>query len=57
MAFFDRGEDLSPLVLKDVAQAISRNESTISRAISNKYIDTPRGMFPMKFFFPKASIP
>ena len=51
MAFFDRGEDLSPMVLKDVAQAISRNESTISRAISNKYIDTPRGMFPMKFFF------
>ena len=51
MAFFDRGEDLVPLVLKDVAQAISRNESTISRAISNKYIDTPRGMFPMKFFF------
>ena len=51
MAFFDRGEDLSPLVLKDVAQAISRNESTISRAISNKYIDTPRGLFPMKFFF------
>ena len=51
MAFFDRGEDLVPLVLKDVAQAISRNESTVSRAISNKYIDTPRGMFPMKFFF------
>ena len=51
MAFFDRGEDLAPTVLKDVAQAISRNESTISRAISNKYIDTPRGMFPIKFFF------
>lgn len=51
MAFFDRGEDLVPMVLKDVAQAISRNESTISRAISNKYIDTPRGIFPMKFFF------
>ncbi len=51
MAFFDRGEDLVPLVLKDVAQAISRNESTISRAISNKYIDTPRGIFPIKFFF------
>ena len=57
MAFFDRGEDLSPLVLKDVAQAISRNESTISRAISNKYIDTPRGMFPMKFFFSQGIHP
>lgn len=51
MAFFDRGEDLIPMVLKDVAQAISRNESTISRAISSKYIDTPCGLFPMKFFF------
>lgn len=51
MAFFDRGEDLVPMVLKDVAQAVSRNASTISRAISNKYIDTPCGMFPMKFFF------
>ena len=51
MAFFDRGEELSPMVLKDVAQAISRNESTISRAISDKYIDTPRGLFPIKFFF------
>ncbi|MBI3617949.1 MAG: RNA polymerase factor sigma-54 [Candidatus Omnitrophica bacterium] len=57
MAFFDRGEDLSPMVLKDVAQAISRNESTISRAISNKYIDTPRGMFPMKFFFSRGIHP
>lgn len=57
MAFFDRGEDLSPLALKDVAQAISRNESTISRAISNKYIDTPRGMFPMKFFFSQGIHP
>jgi len=51
MAFFDRGEELVPMILKDVAQAISRNESTISRAISNKYIDTPRGLFSMKFFF------
>jgi len=51
MAFLDRGEDLVPMVLKDVAQAISRNESTISRAINNKYIDTPRGLFPIKFFF------
>lgn len=51
MAFFDRGEDLVPMVLKDVAQAISRNESTISRAISSKYIDTPGGLFPIKFFF------
>ena len=42
------------MVLKDVAQAISRNESTISRAISNKFIDTPHGVFPMKHFFSQA---
>lgn len=51
MGFWDRGEDLVPMILKDVARAIDRNESTISRAISNKYIDTPRGLFPLKFFF------
>jgi len=50
--FFD-GEDscLSPLKLKDVADHLERCESTISRAISNKYIDTPQGLFPLKFFF------
>lgn len=50
--FFD-GEDptLTPMALKDVAAYLERNESTISRAISNKYIDTPQGLFPLKFFF------
>ena len=50
--FFD-GEDssLTPMMLKDVAAHLDRNESTISRAISNKYIDTPQGLFPLKFFF------
>ncbi|MBI5416065.1 MAG: RNA polymerase factor sigma-54 [Candidatus Omnitrophica bacterium] len=50
-AFFEEGEALVPMILKDVAQAIGRNESTVSRAISNKYVDTPRGIFPIKFFF------
>ena len=50
--FFD-GEDsiLAPMSLKDVAGHLERCESTISRAISNKYIDTPQGFFPLKFFF------
>ncbi len=50
--FFD-GENpaLTPMTLKDVAAHLDRNESTISRAINNKYIDTPQGLFPMKFFF------
>ena len=42
---------LKPLNLKDVAQSINMHESTISRATANKYIETPRGVFEMKFFF------
>ena len=45
---------IAPMTLKDVATAINRNESTISRAIHEKYIDTPQGLFPMKFFFSQA---
>ncbi len=50
--FFEQGHSaLVPMTLKDVAQKLQRNESTISRAIANKYIATPRGLYPMKFFF------
>lgn len=50
--FFDEGHArLKPMILKDVAEAIERNESTISRAIHLKYMDTPQGILPMKFFF------
>jgi len=50
--FFENGyESLAPMNLKEIAGAIDRNESTISRAITNKYADTPRGLFPLKFFF------
>ena len=42
---------LSPMTLRDVANHLERCESTISRAISHKYMDTPQGIFPMKFFF------
>jgi RNA polymerase sigma-54 factor len=53
--FFEQGHMfLKPLILKDIAEAINRNESTISRAISNKHIETPQGYFPMKFFFSQA---
>jgi RNA polymerase sigma-54 factor len=51
-AFLDHGiEHLRPMVLRDVAEDISMHESTVSRVVSNKYIHTPRGLFPMKFFF------
>jgi len=50
--FLDRGlEYLRPMVLRQVADDIGMHESTISRVVSNKYIFTPRGLFPMKFFF------
>ena len=50
--FFDHGlDELRPMVLRDVADDIGMHESTVSRVVSNKYIHTPRGLFPMKFFF------
>jgi len=52
--FADGTTAIVPLCLKDIAVAIGRNESTISRAINNKYIDTPHGLYPMKFFFSQA---
>ncbi len=49
-----RSEYPVPLNLKDVAQEISVHESTVSRAISSKFIQTPRGLFSFKYFFPKG---
>ena len=50
--FLDQGiEYLRPMVLRDVAEDIGMHESTVSRGVSNKYIHTHRGLFPMKFFF------
>jgi len=50
--FLDKGiEHLRPMVLRDVAEDIGMHESTVSRVVSNKYIHTHRGLFPMKFFF------
>ena len=50
--FLERGiEHLRPMVLRNVADDIGMHESTVSRVVSNKYIHTPRGLYPMKFFF------
>ena len=50
--FFDKGiEHLKPLVLRDVADDIGMHESTISRVTSNKYMQTPQGLFELKYFF------
>jgi RNA polymerase sigma-54 factor len=50
--FFDRGIDyLMPLVLRDVAEDIEMHESTISRVTTNKYVQTPQGLYELKYFF------
>jgi len=50
--FFDKGiEYLRPLTLREVADVVSMHESTVSRVTNQKYVQTPRGVFPLKFFF------
>lgn len=50
--FFEKGiEHLKPLVLRDVAEDIEMHESTVSRVTTNKYVQTPRGLFELKYFF------
>lgn len=50
--FFDNGiKFLKPLVLRDVAEDINMHESTVSRVTTNKYVQTPQGIFELKFFF------
>ncbi|HEY6131361.1 MAG TPA: RNA polymerase factor sigma-54 [Halioglobus sp.] len=44
-------EAMKPLVLHDIAEAVEMHESTISRATTNKYLHTPRGIFELKYFF------
>ncbi len=50
--FLDRGvEYIKPLNLRQVASMVEVHESTVSRATTNKYIQTPQGLFEMKYFF------
>lgn len=50
--FFDRGAKyLRPMTLAEIADEAGVHESTVSRAISGKYVQTPRGLFELKFFF------
>ena len=48
------GGDMKPLRLKDIALELGHNPSTISRAISNKYLECNRGIYPLKNFFSAA---
>ena len=47
----DLVEVLRPLVLRDVANDIGMHESTVSRVTNEKFVQTPRGVLPLKFFF------
>ena len=49
--YFQTGTGLKPLSYLDVAKAVNRHPSTISRVVTNKYIDTPLGIFSLKKFF------
>ena len=51
-AFLDKGLPfLRPLSLRDVAEDIRMHESTVSRVTTSKFVETPQGVLPLKFFF------
>jgi len=50
--FFESGPDfLKPLIMEDIAEIVSMNVATISRVSNGKYVQTPQGVFEIKFFF------
>jgi RNA polymerase sigma-54 factor len=50
--FFERGfGHVKPMTLKDIADELGIHQSTVSRAVSGKYVDTPFGVVPAKVFF------
>ncbi|MGP4069175.1 RNA polymerase factor sigma-54 [Halobacillus sp. B29] len=51
---FLEGGSLRPMTLKEVAEKINMHESTVSRAVANKAIQTPLGVYELKFFFSSA---
>ncbi|MGB0221017.1 MAG: RNA polymerase factor sigma-54 [Sinimarinibacterium flocculans] len=52
-AFLERGEEgMAPLTLREIAEAIGMHESTICRVTTNKWVQTPWGVYELKAFFP-----
>ena len=50
--FLEQGiKGLKPLTLRIIAEMADVHESTVSRVTTNKYVDTPQGTYPLKFFF------
>ena len=56
--FFQDGEenDLRPMILKDIAEIIKMDVSTVSRIVSSKVVQTDFGVFPLKYFFSESTI-
>jgi RNA polymerase sigma-54 factor len=53
--FFEKGIDcIKPLTLMEIAQDIGVHESTVGRVVANKYMLTPQGVYPLKYFFHKS---
>ena len=54
--FFEQGDrsSLKPLTHKKIAKIVKRNESTVSRVVNSKYINTPFGEFKLNYFFSKS---
>ncbi len=53
--FFEKGlECIKPLTLIEIAQEIGVHESTVGRVVANKYLQSPEGVFPLKYFFHKS---
>jgi RNA polymerase sigma-54 factor len=50
--FLEKGvSHLKPLTMAQVAEVVGVHETTVSRAVANKYMQTPHGLFEMKYFF------
>jgi RNA polymerase sigma-54 factor len=58
LKFFEDGDenDLKPMILKNIAEIIKMDISTVSRIVSNKVVQTDFGVFPLKYFFSESTI-
>ena len=53
--FLDHGiDELKPMMIKEVAEEVGVHPSTVSRAVANKYVHTPQGVYELRFFFSEA---
>lgn len=50
-SFFETGENLKPMIYKDIAEIISMDISTISRVVNGKYVQTEYGVYELRHFF------